>query len=308
MTSLTVPEFDVLLPTFTEESAKGHSLTHTRAGQPRRRKAGGGNKARLATPEDQLLFILIYQKTYPLQTAQGLQFNLSQSQTNEWIHRLLPILERSFADLKQMPERDGSAFATSGITPGVPTDLIIDGTERRRQRPKNPEKQREASSGKKDAHGQKRDSHQRTYRARRLSEPDVLRQNSRQENRRQRSDSVSAPRHARSRYRVSRVCATRRSHIPAQEEAERQKPGCGGFVLQPPNFQRADPSGTRDCPCQTLSDCERCIAQYQGRILGSGDARGLRFTQLADQFPSSNTQPATAVWLFPIKSIIHAFV
>ena len=149
VTSLTIPEFDALVPTFLEESAKLHSATHTRVGTPRRRKAGGGNKARLATPEDQLLFILIYQKTYPLQTAHGLQFDLSQAQTNEWIHRLLPILERSLTGLKQMPERAGSAFATSGVTPGVPTDLIIDGTERRRQRPKNPEKQREAYSGKK---------------------------------------------------------------------------------------------------------------------------------------------------------------
>jgi hypothetical protein len=149
MTSLTVPEFEALLPTFMEESAKLHSRTHTRAGQPRRRKAGGGNKPRLATPAEQLLFILIYQKTYPLQTAHGLQFGLSQAQTNEWIHRLLPILERSFICLKQMPERDGAAFTVSGVTPGVPTDLIIDGTERRRQRPKNPEKQRDAYSGKK---------------------------------------------------------------------------------------------------------------------------------------------------------------
>jgi hypothetical protein len=107
------------------------------------------HKPRLATPADQLLFILIYQKTYPLQTAHGLQFDMSQAQANEWIHRLLPILDRSFARLKQMPERDAVAFATSGVTHGVPTDLIIDGTERRRQRPKNPEKQRDAYSGKK---------------------------------------------------------------------------------------------------------------------------------------------------------------
>jgi len=92
---------------------------------------------------------LVYQKTYPLQTAHGLQFGLSQSQTNEWIHRLLPILERSLTRLKQMPERNPQAFATSGVTPGVPTDLIIDGTERRRQRPKNSEKQCEMYSGKK---------------------------------------------------------------------------------------------------------------------------------------------------------------
>ena len=155
MTSLTVPEFDALVPIFAEEYAKRHSPTHTQAGEPRQRKAGGGNKPHLATPEDQLLFILVYQKTYPLQTAQSLQFGLSQSQTNEWIHRLLPILERSLVRLKQMPERDAQAFATTGVTPGVPTDLIIDGTERRRQRPKNPEKQREAYSGKKKTHTDK---------------------------------------------------------------------------------------------------------------------------------------------------------
>ena len=144
MTSLTVSEFDAMVSVFAEEYAATRSVTHTQAGQLRQRQAGGGNQPRLATLEDKLLFILVYQKTYPLQMAHGLQFDLSQAQTNEWIHRLLPILERSLVGLKQMPERDGAAFATHGVTPDVPPDLIIDGTERRRQRPKNPEKQREA--------------------------------------------------------------------------------------------------------------------------------------------------------------------
>jgi len=155
---LTVTEFEGLIPTFKQESAKRYSPTYTATGKPRQRKAGGGNKPRLATTEDQLLFILVYQKTYPLQTALGLQFGMSQAQANEWIHRLLPILERTLAYLKQMPERDGHAFATHGTTAGVPTDLLIDGTERRRQRPKNAEKQREAYSGKKSPHRQKCDS------------------------------------------------------------------------------------------------------------------------------------------------------
>lgn len=149
MTSLTVEEFDALLPMFTEEYSATDSPTQTRAGQPRQRKAGGGNKPRLVCIADKLLFILVYQKTYPLQTAHGLQFGLSQSQTNEWIHRLMPILERSLVRLKQMPERDAQAFAHSGGMPAVAPDLIIDGTERRRQRPKNAEKQREYYSGKK---------------------------------------------------------------------------------------------------------------------------------------------------------------
>ena len=93
MTSLKVEEFDILLPFFAEEYEATNSETHTRAGQARQRKAGGGNKPRLATIEDKLPFILVYKKTYPLQTAQGLLFGMGQSQANEWIHRLSPILE-----------------------------------------------------------------------------------------------------------------------------------------------------------------------------------------------------------------------
>jgi len=139
MTSLTVPEFDALVPTFMAESAKLHSLTHTRAGQPRRRKAGGGNKARLATPEDQLLFILIYQKTYPLQTAHGLQFDLSQAQNERMDSPIVADLGTQFNGFAANAlNAMVSAFAPAASRPPVPTDLIIDGTERRRQRPKKP--------------------------------------------------------------------------------------------------------------------------------------------------------------------------
>ena len=149
MTSLKVEEFDILLPFFAEEYEATNSETHTRAGQARQRKAGGGNKPRLATMEDKLLFILVYKKTYPLQTAQGLLFGMGQSQANEWIHRLSPILEGALIRSGHMPERDGQAFEQSGSREEAPTDLIIDGTERRKQRPKDPEKQKQAYSGKK---------------------------------------------------------------------------------------------------------------------------------------------------------------
>ena len=158
LTSLTVSEFEALAPTFQDEYVKGISPTHTATGKPRRRKAGGGNKARLATPEDRLLFILVYQKTYPLQTVLGAQFGLSQAQANEWIHRLMPVLEQTLVALQQMPERNGPAFALCHHATSQPPDYLIDGTERRRQRPKNAEKQRDTYSGKKNAYRQKRHS------------------------------------------------------------------------------------------------------------------------------------------------------
>ena len=149
MTSLTLSEFEALLPIFAEEYTASRSTKHTQSGQVRQRQAGGGRKSNLRTIEDKLLFILVYQKTYPLQTAQGIQFGLGQAQANEWIHRLLPILDQALERLGYAPERDPAAFPQSGATPDIPPALLIDGTERRRQRPKNPEKQRENYSGKK---------------------------------------------------------------------------------------------------------------------------------------------------------------
>lgn len=154
-TSLTVEEFERLLPVFGQ---KYHALFPpglTRKGQPRQRKAGGGVKEKLRTDADKLLFILVYQKTYMLQTMQGLQFDLSQPQANYWIHRLLPLLRASLADLGLTPARDPQAVAAHLLVHESAPDLLIDGTERRRQRPKDAKKQAEHYSGKKKTHTDK---------------------------------------------------------------------------------------------------------------------------------------------------------
>lgn len=94
---------------------------------------------------------LSIQKTSPLQTLHGLQFGLSQLQTHYWIHRLLPVLRGALADLKMTPERDGQSVANSDLVNEHAPDLLIDGTERRRQRPKDDTKQTTHYSGKKKA-------------------------------------------------------------------------------------------------------------------------------------------------------------
>jgi hypothetical protein len=45
----------------------------------------------------------------------GLQVDLSQSQTNYWIHHLLPVLRHALATLGVAPERDASRVATSPL-------------------------------------------------------------------------------------------------------------------------------------------------------------------------------------------------
>ena len=79
-------------------------------GKPRQRRTGGGVTRTLPPMEDKLLFILVFQKTNPLQTMHGLQFQLSQPQTPYWIHHLLPVLQRAFAALGMAPERDATQF------------------------------------------------------------------------------------------------------------------------------------------------------------------------------------------------------
>jgi hypothetical protein len=154
-TGLTHEEFARLLPAFTDAYANLYPPDKTHAGKPRQRRAGAGAKGTLAQMTDKLLFILVYQKTQALQTMQGLQFGLSQPQTNYWIHHLLPVLQRALAALGHAPERDASRVADSPLgQEGSPT-LAIDGTERRRQRPQDPVRQKAHYSGKKKAHTDK---------------------------------------------------------------------------------------------------------------------------------------------------------
>jgi hypothetical protein len=154
-TGLTVEEFERLLPAFTTAYQRKYCADKTVSGMVRQRRAGGGVKGKLKQMADKLLFILVYQKTYPLQTMQGLHFELSQGQANEWIHRLMPVLQVALAELGLKPEREAEALAESEAVAAEPADWLLDGSERRRQRPKDKEKQKEHYSGKKKAHTDK---------------------------------------------------------------------------------------------------------------------------------------------------------
>jgi hypothetical protein len=155
LTGLTLKEFQALLPAFDEAYCQGQAHNKTLAGRKRKRQWGGGRRSTLDAPEQKLLFILVYQKTYPLQVVLGELFGLSQTSANQWIHRLLPILLEALAALGVKPERDGPQLGVAEGHSRERRDYIIDGTERRRQRPKNPEKQALQYSGKKKAHTDK---------------------------------------------------------------------------------------------------------------------------------------------------------
>jgi hypothetical protein len=155
LTGLTLSEFQLLLSAFTRAYDGVYPADQTLAGQPRQRSTGGGCKGILHLPEQKLLFILVYHKTYPLQVLLGELFDLSQPGVNYWIHRLLPVLQGALDALGVLPERNPSHFAQSQPPAETNPRLIIDGTDRRRQRPKNPEKQALHYSGKKKTHSDK---------------------------------------------------------------------------------------------------------------------------------------------------------
>jgi len=155
LTGLTVKEFGSLLPPFSEAYRRTYERHETLVGHKRRRRIGGGRRGQLDTPEQKLLFIWVYQKTYPLQAVRGELFGFSQAAANQWIHRLWPVLQEALTALGVMPERDGPALAQAERGQGEPADYILDGTERRRQRPKDAEEQARHSSGKKKVHSDK---------------------------------------------------------------------------------------------------------------------------------------------------------
>ena len=151
-TGLTHGEFAHVLPAFAASYAVLYPPDKTWEGKGRQRQVGGGAKGGLPQMDDKLLFILVYQQTNPLQTMHGLQCELSQPQTNYWMHHLLPVLQHALAALGVAPERDASRVVTSPLALEGAPDRVLDGTERRRQRPTDAAQQKEHSSGKKKTH------------------------------------------------------------------------------------------------------------------------------------------------------------
>src|SRR5262245_8697463 len=90
---LTIVTLDVsqqLVPPF-EAAFQAHMAAWRLYGQPRTaRRFTVYENCPLPSPEDRLLFILAYVKTYALQGVQGRLFGMRQSKANQWIHVLLP--------------------------------------------------------------------------------------------------------------------------------------------------------------------------------------------------------------------------
>jgi Helix-turn-helix of DDE superfamily endonuclease len=111
LTSLTLDEFQQLVPPF-EAAFQAHMAAWRLDGKPRTaRQFSVYKNCPLPTPEDRLLFILAYVKTYSLQVVQGRLFGMGQSKANQWIHVLLPALLAALRTLGDAPARSLTALA-----------------------------------------------------------------------------------------------------------------------------------------------------------------------------------------------------
>jgi hypothetical protein len=111
VTSVTLDEFQQLVPPF-EAAFHARMAAWRMDGKPRTaRRFTVYKNCPLPTPEDRLLFILVYLKTYTLQVVHGRLFGMVQGKANQWIHVLLPALLAALRALGDAPARSLTALA-----------------------------------------------------------------------------------------------------------------------------------------------------------------------------------------------------
>jgi hypothetical protein len=126
LTSLTLDEFRQLVPPF--EAAFQAYMAHWRLDGKSRTARGYTTykNCPLPTPEDRLLFILVYLKAYPLQVVQGRLFGMGQSKAHQWIHVLLVVLRATLRALGDAPTRSLTELAQRlGVAEAEAAALVV---------------------------------------------------------------------------------------------------------------------------------------------------------------------------------------
>jgi len=147
LTSLTVSEFEALLPSFKDHWDEYYSR-YTLKGKLRERISYGRKTGKLPMIGDKLLFILSYLKNNPLQEYHGATFGMTQPQCNDWIHLLSDILFKTLKSLGELPDRN--SLRIEHVLAGC-KNILLDGTERPIQRPMYEDRQKSCYSGKKNS-------------------------------------------------------------------------------------------------------------------------------------------------------------
>lgn len=149
LTGMGKTEFEALAVSF------GVAIQEVLESKKRKRAPGAGRIGALKHVKEKLFFILFYLKIYPTYDLAAFFFGTDRCQPCRWVKQFLPILETVLDRSYVLPKRQiHSAEEFLKFFPNV-SDIFIDGTERRVQRPKSAKKQKNCYSGKKKTHTRK---------------------------------------------------------------------------------------------------------------------------------------------------------
>ena len=150
LTGITYIEFNNLLHTFSQVY-----IDIQKQKKNRQRKVGGGQKGKLPSMESKLFFILFYLKTYPTFDVLGFMTDRDRGKCCRSVHLLTRVLKKTLGREIVLPERKiRSVEEFLEKFPDI-KDILIDGTERKIQRPKDKKRQTKLYSGKKKANTRK---------------------------------------------------------------------------------------------------------------------------------------------------------
>lgn len=120
--------------------------------EKRQRKIGGGRKSNLGDDTGKLFFILFYYRHYPTLRLAQVLFSLEDSHIHHWVHFLTSVLWETLGYQLTLPKvRINSLHGLYQTCPDL-KEFIVDGTERKIERPQDKQKQKDYYSGKKKQH------------------------------------------------------------------------------------------------------------------------------------------------------------
>jgi len=156
LTGSSIEAFNDLVKPFSQAFWEEREKRYQRRKRSKRFKSirhpGGGATGRLTDMRLKLFFVLVYFKCYPTFDILGIFFNMNRANAQCNIRHFTPLLEAALGRKLALPARKiNSIKEFLEIFPEA-KDLFPDGTERKRQRPKNREEQAKYYSGKKKAH------------------------------------------------------------------------------------------------------------------------------------------------------------
>lgn len=115
----------------------------------RQRAFGGGKRGVLKTTEDKLVYVLLYLKAYPTYDVLSSIFDLDRGPACRRVQQLLPVLESTLGRKIVLPERKITSIEEFYQKFPEAKDVLVDGTERPVQKPKDAKKRKKVYSGKK---------------------------------------------------------------------------------------------------------------------------------------------------------------